>query len=45
MATEETFDAVIDLFYREGADAWFMREPSDYLPRTREVRDVRLHTS
>lgn len=23
----------IDLFYREGADAWFTREPSEYLPR------------
>ena len=33
VATAETFDAVIDLFYREGADAWFTREPSEYLPR------------
>lgn len=33
VATEATFDAVIDLFYREGADAWFTHEPSDYLPR------------
>ena len=33
VATAETFDAVIDLFYREGADAWFTHEPSDYLPR------------
>ena len=33
VATEETFDAVIDLFYKEGADAWFTREPSEYLPR------------
>ncbi len=32
MATEETFDAVIDLFEREGADAWFIRKPSEYLP-------------
>ena len=32
VATEETFDAVIDLFYREGADAWFTREPAEYLP-------------
>lgn len=34
VATEETFDAVIDLFDREGADAWFTRAPSEYLPRT-----------
>lgn len=33
VATEETFDAVIDLFEREGADAWFTRNPSEYLPR------------
>ena len=33
VATAETFDAVIDLFYREGADAWFTHDPSDYLPR------------
>ncbi len=33
VATAETFDAVIDLFYREGADAWFTHEPSEYLPR------------
>ncbi|MDY3981633.1 MAG: class I tRNA ligase family protein, partial [Paraeggerthella sp.] len=33
VATEETFDAVIDLFNREGADAWFTRKPSEYLPR------------
>lgn len=32
VATAETFDAVIDLFYREGADAWFTRKPSEYLP-------------
>lgn len=32
VATEATFDAVIDLFSREGADAWFTREPSEYLP-------------
>lgn len=32
VATAETFDAVIDLFEREGADAWFTREPSEYLP-------------
>lgn len=34
VATEETFDAVIDLFYREGADAWFIRKPEEYLPET-----------
>ena len=32
VATAETFDAVIDLFEREGSDAWFTREPSEYLP-------------
>jgi isoleucyl-tRNA synthetase len=33
VATEETFDAVIDLFYKEGADAWFKKSPSEYLPK------------
>lgn len=32
VATEETFDAVIDLFRTEGADAWFIKEPKEYLP-------------
>ncbi len=32
VATEETFDAVIHLFETEGADAWFTRAPSEYLP-------------
>ena len=32
VATEETFDAVIELFRAEGADAWFTRDPSEYLP-------------
>ena len=32
IATPETFDAVIALFETEGADAWFTREPADYLP-------------
>lgn len=32
VATEQTFDAVVDLFNREGADAWFTRKPSEYLP-------------
>ncbi|MCL2503852.1 MAG: isoleucine--tRNA ligase [Coriobacteriia bacterium] len=34
VATEEGFDAVIRLFKAEGADAWFIREPSEYLPET-----------
>ena len=33
VATEETFDAVIELFNTKGADAWFTMEPSEYLPR------------
>ena len=33
VATAETFDAVIDLFNTEGADAWFTKDPSEYLPR------------
>lgn len=33
VADEATFDAVIKLFEEEGADAWFTREPSEYLPR------------
>lgn len=32
VANDETFDAVIDLFEREGADAWFTRAPEEYLP-------------
>ena len=32
VATEATFDAVIKLFYDEGADAWFTKRPADYLP-------------
>ena len=32
VATEETFDAVIDLFNTEGADAWFTKQPEEYLP-------------
>ncbi len=32
VATPETFDAVIALFETEGADAWFIRKPSEYLP-------------
>jgi len=32
VATEETFDAVIELFKEHGADAWFTQKPSDYLP-------------
>ncbi|MBQ6453663.1 MAG: isoleucine--tRNA ligase [Coriobacteriales bacterium] len=32
IATPATFDAVIDLFAREGADAWYTHAPADYLP-------------
>lgn len=32
VATEATFDAVIELFRTEGADAWYSKEPKDYLP-------------
>jgi isoleucyl-tRNA synthetase len=32
VATDATFDAVIALFESEGADAWFTRKPSEYLP-------------
>jgi len=32
VATSQTFDAVIDLFKREGADAWFTKSPGEYLP-------------
>lgn len=32
IATEETFDAVIKLFREEGSDAWFIKQPKDYLP-------------
>ncbi|PKQ16039.1 MAG: isoleucine--tRNA ligase [Actinobacteria bacterium HGW-Actinobacteria-7] len=32
VATDATFDAVINLFEIEGADAWFTREPHEYLP-------------
>ena len=32
VATAETFDAVIELFRTEGADAWFTHDPKDYLP-------------
>ena len=34
VATAETFDAVIELFRTEGADAWFTKDPKEYLPRT-----------
>lgn len=33
VATEATFDAVIELFYAEGADAWFTKAPKEYLPK------------
>lgn len=32
VATEATFDAVINLFATEGADAWFTKDPAEYLP-------------
>jgi isoleucyl-tRNA synthetase len=32
VATPETFSAVEELFANEGADAWFTKKPSDYLP-------------
>ncbi|MHB1341107.1 MAG: isoleucine--tRNA ligase [Coriobacteriia bacterium] len=32
VATEATFDAVISLFETEGADAWFTKQPAEYLP-------------
>jgi isoleucyl-tRNA synthetase len=32
VANDTTFDAVIGLFEREGADAWFIRKPAEYLP-------------
>ena len=32
VATAETFDAVIELFRNEGADAWYVKQPSEYLP-------------
>ena len=32
VATPETFSAVENLFATEGADAWFTKEPSEYLP-------------
>ena len=32
VANEQTFDAVIELFRTEGADSWFIKQPSDYLP-------------
>ena len=31
VASAETFDAVIELFRTEGADAWFIKKPSEYL--------------
>ena len=32
VANEATFDAVIELFRKEGSDAWYIRKPSEYLP-------------
>ena len=34
VADEATFDAVIELFRTEGADAWFTHDPKGYLPHT-----------
>ncbi|WP_165252276.1 isoleucine--tRNA ligase [Adlercreutzia sp. ZJ304] len=33
IANEATFDAVIELFRTEGSDAWFTKDPKEYLPR------------
>jgi isoleucyl-tRNA synthetase len=32
VADDATFDAVIELFETEGADAWFTKSPAEYLP-------------
>jgi isoleucyl-tRNA synthetase len=32
VATDATFEAVAALFEAEGADAWFVRQPAEYLP-------------
>ena len=32
VANDATFEAVIRLFEEEGADAWFTRDPAEYLP-------------
>lgn len=32
VANEQTFDAIIELFKNEGADAWYTKEPAEYLP-------------
>ncbi len=34
VATEESFDAVIELFKTKGADAWYTTSPKEYLPST-----------
>ena len=36
VATPETFDAVIRLFETDGADAWFTKDPAEYLPEDLE---------
>ncbi|MCF0232766.1 MAG: isoleucine--tRNA ligase [Enterococcus sp.] len=33
VASPETFDAVINLFDKHGSDAWFTKEPGEYLPK------------
>ncbi len=46
VATAETFDAVIDLFYREGAPTrGFTHEPSEYLPRGVSARPAAAQPS
>ena len=34
VASEESFDAVIELFRTQGADAWYSTEPADFLPES-----------
>ncbi|MGQ9857883.1 MAG: isoleucine--tRNA ligase [Thermodesulfobacteriota bacterium] len=33
LANEETFDRVVSVFQKEGAEAWFERDTSDFLPQ------------
>lgn len=39
VATESTFDAVIELFKNEGSDAWFSKAPAQYLPAGTACQD------
>lgn len=34
VVTDETIRAISDLFRKEGSDAWFVKEPSDFLPES-----------